>query len=144
MPRGKPNDLTGKTFGSWKVLYKIGATSSGKIMWMCLCQCGKDIPVVGMNLVSGKSTRCRSCGNKGRKGRSLAMDLAGKRFGAWTVLRRSSRIGAKHSLWVCKCDCGTPAVLPYSSLCTGRSTQCRSCGTRQAHATRRANSAASD
>lgn len=55
--------------------------------------------------------------------RCTKIDLTGKRFGKWTVIKQSgSRV---QTLWHCRCDCGKekPSVL-YGSLTTGHSTSC--------------------
>jgi hypothetical protein len=73
-------DLTGLTFGSWVVMGFSHATqytapSTGKPYkmryWLCRCVCGKDVPVLGSNLVAGRSHACSECsrGKKGRRGK---------------------------------------------------------------------------
>lgn len=58
----KLNDLTGKTFGSWKVLYRNGSTPNKAAIWRCECQlCGSQYDVVGSSLINGYSTKCRRC-----------------------------------------------------------------------------------
>ena len=58
----KLNDLTGKTFGFWKVLYRNGSTSNKASIWHCKCLlCGSEHDVVGASLTSGSSTKCRAC-----------------------------------------------------------------------------------
>lgn len=68
MPRGIPHDLTGKTFGSWTVIEKIGRTDYGKILWLCRCRCTNEVPVTGSNLLTGRSTQCRGCYRANAKG----------------------------------------------------------------------------
>jgi hypothetical protein len=52
------------------------------------------------------------------------LDLVGKRFGRWTVLRcAASRWN--DSCWLCRCDCGAERVVTGGRLASGRS---RSCG----------------
>jgi len=56
------------------------------------------------------------------------IDLTGKRFGRWTVIKRASsrKIGNKPAiLWKCRCDCGEFREVLGSSLRSGVS---RSCG----------------
>lgn len=60
----KLNDLTGKTFDCWKVLYRNGSKNSYAV-WKCKCLlCGKEYDVVGQALYQGRSTKCRSCAIK--------------------------------------------------------------------------------
>ena len=68
--QGVYNDLTGQRFGQWKVLHRIpGHTLSGKVRWLCTCDCGYTRPVLSFMLTSGRSTRCQRCGNKGNDNR---------------------------------------------------------------------------
>ena len=58
----KLNDLTGKTFGNWKVLYRNGSSPRNFALWHCKCMlCGQEKDVVGQSLTSGASTKCRNC-----------------------------------------------------------------------------------
>ena len=61
----KLNDLTGKTFGEWQVLYRNGSTPNKASVWRCKCLlCGKEKDIVGYSLSQGKTTKCRSCSTK--------------------------------------------------------------------------------
>ncbi len=61
----KKIDLLGQTFGQWTVLEEYGKRSNwGKVLWRCLCSCGKEDLISGSNLKRGRSTRCRSCAIK--------------------------------------------------------------------------------
>jgi len=53
---------------------------------------------------------------------SKPIDISGKRFGSWTVIRR-----VKYSNWECRCDCGTVRILQGSSLKRGTSQRCIAC-----------------
>lgn len=57
---GRFKDLTGKTFGRWKVIERAEYSNDGHIMWLCECQCEKKTlrKVIGKNLVEGKSKSC--------------------------------------------------------------------------------------
>lgn len=58
----KLNDLTGKTFGSWLVLFRNGSTPNKASIWHCKCMlCGVEHDVVGSSLTSGTSAKCRAC-----------------------------------------------------------------------------------
>lgn len=52
------NDLTGKKFGRWTVLYRVENDKSGASRWMCQCDCGKEIEVRGTNLRDGTTESC--------------------------------------------------------------------------------------
>lgn len=58
----KLNDITGQTFGNWKVLYRNGSTPNKASIWHCKCLlCGSEHDVVGASLTNGLSTKCRAC-----------------------------------------------------------------------------------
>ena len=52
-------DLTGRMFGRLTAIEKTDKRNGGKIVWRCLCSCGKTHFVEGCALRRGK---CRSCG----------------------------------------------------------------------------------
>lgn len=54
------NDLTGKTFGSWKVIKraKNRSKSDHHAYWLCKCECGRISTVRGSALVTGQSISC--------------------------------------------------------------------------------------
>lgn len=54
------------------------------------------------------------------------IDLAGQKFGRWTVLGFHS-VKNGDSLWTCRCECGIEKPVRRWSLVTGRSRQCGSC-----------------
>jgi hypothetical protein len=67
MPKGPvPEDLTGRKFGEWTVLYYVGPTPSRQHLWKCECSCGNKVMVQAGNLRSGRSKRCKSCGARRR------------------------------------------------------------------------------
>lgn len=66
---------------------------------------------------------------------SAFIDMTGRRFGRWTVLRRSEKCSPhgkgrvptrKH--WVCRCDCGRECHVGGRELRSGNSKQCKACG----------------
>jgi hypothetical protein len=56
-------DLTGKRFGLWTVVRRIGAqeTKRTSTMWLCRCECGFVKEVDGQSLRVGNTTRCKTC-----------------------------------------------------------------------------------
>lgn len=60
IPIGRAEDLTGKIFGHWKVLYRTENNNQGKSMWVCECDCKQHTikPVAAGHLKSGNSTSC--------------------------------------------------------------------------------------
>lgn len=62
-----------------------------------------------------------------KRGRT-AVDLAGKKFGRWTVVERDyDNKKPGRTMWICKCDCGKVSSVIAQSLIKGTSTQCNEC-----------------
>lgn len=55
---GKLKDLTGQRFGRLTVIKQEGRNSSGKITWLCKCDCGNECVVVGNSLSTGNTVSC--------------------------------------------------------------------------------------
>lgn len=55
----KPLKLEGKKFGRLTVIRYDGHSKSNKRTWLCECECGNNVVVIGSHLVNGNT---RSCG----------------------------------------------------------------------------------
>ena len=56
---GVIKDLTGQTFGQLTVLKRVeNNTRSKKIKWLCQCDCGNQVEVMGCNLVCKRTFSC--------------------------------------------------------------------------------------
>ena len=57
---GCAEDLTGLTFGKWKVLYRTENDNTNKAMWVCKCSCENQTikPVSARTLKNNTSTSC--------------------------------------------------------------------------------------
>lgn len=58
---------------------------------------------------------------------SRFIDLAGKKFGRWTVIAYAGTIGngrRKAATWQCRCDCGNNAIVRAHSLVQGKTQSC--------------------
>lgn len=134
--RRKFNDLSGKTFGHIKVLYRTNdrVNKSGKIeVWyQCLCDCGREYDAPASRFKNADETA--SCGcrryetvRKRMQGKNL-QDLIGQVFGRWTVIDRAesrvSSTGRKTTMWHCRCTCGVEKDLAAGSLKNGDSKSC--------------------
>lgn len=54
----KAIDLSGEKFGRLTVLKRIGSTDNKKSLFLCKCECGNEVKVIGGNLTSGTTTSC--------------------------------------------------------------------------------------
>lgn len=50
-------DLTGLRFSRWVVLCEEGRTKSGKVLYRCRCDCGKEGLVQSSNLIGGRGDK---------------------------------------------------------------------------------------
>lgn len=51
-------DRRGQVFGRLRVLSRAGTDQNKKVVWRCLCTCGKETLVTSGSLVSGNTTSC--------------------------------------------------------------------------------------
>lgn len=73
----KVKDLTGQKFKRLTVISRSkNVSASGQIKWLCLCDCGKELEVIGNSLKTGNSKSC-GCWN---------MDNITKHGGSYTLL----------------------------------------------------------
>lgn len=117
-------ELSGQVFGRWTVLNDYILTPRGERKWACRCVCGTERYVLERTLKSGGSLSC-GCLRKEQAQKSLAHDLAGKRFGNLTVIQKIEKESTNRGLWwECKCDCGNICEVLGTLLVTGRKTHC--------------------
>lgn len=116
-------DLTNRTYGLWNVLSRD--KTKARSYFICKCKCGVIHSVRSDALKSGASYGCQSCASTN--------DLTGKVFGAWLVLK-SIKQHNKLIGWLCRCQkCGIEKIVTGSNLSSGKTTQCRKCGTPRTH-----------
>lgn len=56
--RPRFDDLTGQAFGRLTVISRADDSATGRIRWLCRCQCGRDKVCHPENLKSGKTQSC--------------------------------------------------------------------------------------
>lgn len=118
--------LTVVGFGEPKMVTTGGRTRK-KLTFVCECSCPAHtkIIVIGDSLVYGVT---KSCGCA----RHNTYDLAGKRFGSLTVIKKAPdhvnpNTGKKQSKWVCRCDCGCIHEVLQSNLLNEHVKCCPNC-----------------
>lgn len=109
-------DLVGRVYGRWTVLEREKDRGPG-VYWRCRCECGTEKAVSGGNLRGGVSKSCGCLHSK-------VIDLAGKRYGEWTVQRRAENTKGGTARWICRCSCGVEARVDGRNLRTGLSKSC--------------------
>jgi hypothetical protein len=101
-------DLTGKKFGTLKVLSfhsKTRKNGKTKVLWNCLCDCGKTVAKSGELLRDGKT---KSCGDNKHN------------IATWSAIGRSNKKELSRNTSECwawrsaKCRCSCPTHKQYS------------------------------
>ena len=123
---GKCTDLTGQKFGKLTVIERvenyIDPKGRQRSRWLCKCECGDIIVVVGSSLKRGATTSC-GCARKNAIEKRTYQNLIGQRFGRLTVLKEYGRKNLGRT-WLCQCDCGNECVVSQRSLKNGNTKSC--------------------
>lgn len=60
--------LEGKEYGSWRVLYRDTTKKGQGTYFVCRCSCGREASVLGRSLTRMASTQCRRCRDDQNRG----------------------------------------------------------------------------
>lgn len=113
-------DRTGHRYGRLLVLSRA-ENRNGDIIWICHCDCGKEVEVLGESLQSG---RTQSCGCLQRdRAKAQLIDRTGRRFGRLIVLCQAESKG-RQIAWLCHCDCGKEVEVRGECLQNGHTQSC--------------------
>ena len=114
-------DHVGKQYHKLTVLKNIGITN-GRTTWLCRCDCGKEVEVIGRSLTNGNTKSC-GCYRKEVVSKLRSNDLNGRTFGRLKIICKSGST-ARGILWVCRCDCGERREILSASLTNGNTKSC--------------------
>lgn len=115
-------DLSGEKRGRLTILEPTEKRSStGRIIWKCLCDCGNITFVSSDNLQGDKFTQ--SCGCL-KHDSAPYRDLLGQRFGKLLVIEKTDIRKDNHIVWKCLCDCGNVAYVSSQSLVSNSTKSC--------------------
>lgn len=120
-------DLTGRTFGNWKVIdFNQEITSiRKKTYWNVECQCEKHTrkALAGADLKRGQTTSC-GCLTKKLLSKALTRDLTGMKIDRLTVLYYAGVSEEHHAIWHYKCSCGNEKDIEAKYLLSGNTHSC--------------------
>lgn len=118
-------NLCGQRYGRLTALRQADKPQNCKTKsdyWLCRCDCGNEVVVLGSNLVRGHT---KSCGSLKQN------DLTGKHIGKLTVLGRSDKYASRGKrrvrLWECRCDCGNITYKATDTLTSSAENSCAEC-----------------
>lgn len=69
--RSKAIDMTGVFHGSVRGIERVRTSSSGDLVWLFECGCGRHFETTGYSVRSGKVTSCKTCGAERTKKASI-------------------------------------------------------------------------
>lgn len=126
--RGKFKDLTGRVFGKWTAMECVGKNRHNRALWNCHCECGTTRIMPSSALLTGET---KSCGCD-RLPRIKTSNMAGLRFGEWTVIETLSLRYRREPFCLCVCSCGTKREVAAHNLKQGASLSCGCIGRKKA------------
>lgn len=110
-------DLTGSTFGNWRIESRAKNSANGGARWNCVCQCGRTKVLTTSALNSGRTKSC-GCAN-------LRENKTGDVFGDLTTIEYMGRYKG-NPRWKCRCSCGNEILIYESSLKQSNNPNCGS------------------
>lgn len=117
VPKVKPGFRVGKL----TVAEKTEERKNGYNVWLCRCDCGREIRLDTRTLQRGTVRDC-GCETTVKPGQK---DLTGKRFGKLVCIEPTERRGASGgTVWRCKCDCGKECFAVSTQLAQGYKKSC--------------------
>lgn len=121
-------DITNQRFGRLVALYPTEERQSGKVVWLCKCDCGNEVKIP-IDRLTGKNTQSCGCLSKEKASERFCIDLTGQTFGKLTVIKRDNTKNYKRVHWLCKCSCGNSELESVDGyyLRSGEKTQCSKC-----------------
>lgn len=115
-----PIDYADKKIGRVFVT-SLNYRGEGKSKWNCRCDCGNKFISNACQFKKGEKFECKKCVFERKRG----IDLTGRKYGRWTVLKRCLDSRNK-TVWHCKCDCGNEGYIAKCAL--GNPKKSMSCG----------------
>jgi len=112
---GSQIDLLGKVFNKLTVIRKAGKNKRNYILWECRCECGNIVVRTSSHIISGAA---KSCGCAAR----LSIGI-GARFNRLVVLELDTPYKG-HTMYKCRCDCGTVKSIRASALLKDNTLSC--------------------
>lgn len=117
----KKIDMVGQKFGRLSIIKDAGKNKRGSALWLCKCDCGKELVAVGVQIRSGNTKSC-GCLQQDEM-RKFVKDLTGEVFGRLTVMSREPNKNERVR-WLCLCSCGKTKIISTHSLRSGRTKSC--------------------
>lgn len=122
-------NIVNQRFGRLVAKRSTDKRVNGKVVWLCLCDCGNEVEVP-IDRLTAKTTQSCGCLSKEKTSERFGIDMIGQKVGKLTVIKRDENPPNKKRIyWLCKCDCGNSDLVSVSGmdLRNGKKTQCSLC-----------------
>ena len=117
----KPEIDIGYRVGMLTVTGKTDERKNGYMVWLCGCDCGREIRLDTRCLQRRTVTDC-GCSTVVKPG---MLDLTGERFGKLVCIRQyEEKDSCGNTQWVCQCDCGNICITSLHQLRCGYKKSC--------------------
>lgn len=128
---GHYKNVASEVFGNWTAIELAGwvteARGIRRARWRSRCICGAKRDLTLKQLRSGSPLSCGCVRPKLRAKSGRFTDLAGQKFGNWSVINRTGsrrKPNGADALWRCRCVCGNEQVLDTYCVKRGRPASC--------------------
>ena len=121
-------NLEGQKFERLLVL-KRAPNKNGRTAWNCVCDCGKEIIVIGKSLRDGNTKSC-GCLHRETVSKNFSKNITNQRFGNLVAIKPTNERRHGSIIWECLCDCGNTHYTSTELLLSGH---CKSCGCIRSH-----------
>lgn len=121
--KGPRKSIIGNKYGLFTVLEFSHMDSNGNSYWKCKCICG-NTETMNIQLLKhrNKKNSCVDCFPKLRY-----IDLTGKEFKNFKVIKRTKGTRKGIRYWICKCNCGNLYNVKTNDILSRRRTRCTEC-----------------
>ena len=87
-------DLTNQKFGKLLILDEIKIRKNKKTLFLCRCDCGREVQMFSTNLINNSSKSCLQCANKNNNG---------WRYDEWNNHSKNSKCFDSFKVYIIKC-----------------------------------------
>lgn len=114
-------DYSGQKYNYITALYPTDKKYDSSIIWMCQCECGKQLEVPSHLIKITKSCGCKT---SELLSKANSRDLTGQVFGRLTAKYKTGKKLHSKNVWYCECSCGNSAEVITTSLVGGDTQSC--------------------
>lgn len=121
-------DLRGQRFGSLLAIKPTEKRVNQKVVWECLCDCGKIHYATSSNLINGSVKSCGKC-KETLNFQPIPKEeqFIGAKINNWTILQATEERRRGYIVYICQCDCGNIERKTLSDIRNIKGQFCNKC-----------------